>query len=53
VAAIEAASLRRRGAKVQVVSPDAGSVAAIGPNLMDEARRDPVIAAGLAQGRAL
>jgi NTE family protein len=53
VAAIEAAALRRRGAEVLVISPDAESIAAIGPNLMDAAPRPHVVAAGLAQGHRL
>jgi NTE family protein len=53
VAGVEALTLERRGAKVETVSPDAGSLAAIGPNLMDPRPRAKVIAAGLAQGRAL
>jgi NTE family protein len=53
LAAVEALALERRGAKVTTVSPDAGSLAAIGPNLMDPRPRSKVIAAGLAQGRAL
>ena len=53
VAAIEAAALRRRGAEVQVVSPDRESVAAMGGNLMDPSRRSRVVAAGLAQGQRL
>jgi NTE family protein len=53
VAAVEALALERRGARVRIVAPDAASVAAIGPNLMDPRPRAKVIAAGLAQGRAL
>jgi NTE family protein len=53
IAAVEALTLERRGARVTTVSPDAGSLAAIGPNLMDPRPRSKVIAAGLAQGRAL
>ncbi len=53
VAAIEAAAVRRRGATVRVISPDPGSAAAMGANLMSSRRREPVIAAGLAQGRRL
>jgi NTE family protein len=53
LAAVEALALRRRGADVTTVSPDAGSLAAIGPNLMDARPRRRVVAAGLAQGRAL
>jgi NTE family protein len=53
IAGVEALTLERRGAKVETVSPDAGSLDAIGPNLMDPRPRAKVIAAGLAQGRAL
>lgn len=53
IAGVEALTLERRGAKVETVSPDAGSLAAIGPNLMDPRPRAKVIAAGLAQGRTL
>jgi hypothetical protein len=53
IAAVEALTLERRGAEVTTVSPDAGSLAAIGPNLMDPRPRSKVIAAGLAQGKAL
>lgn len=53
VARVEALVLERRGADVQIVSPDEGSVDAIGPNLMDGRRRREVIAAGVAQGRRL
>jgi len=53
LAAIEALALERRGASVTTVSPDEASLAAIGPNLMDRRPRSQVIAAGLAQGRAL
>jgi NTE family protein len=53
VARVEALVLERRGARVQIVSPDDGSVDAIGPNLMDPRRRAEVIAAGVAQGRRL
>jgi NTE family protein len=52
-AAIEAAALRQRGARVKVVAPDGESVAAMGPNLMRRTPRPAVIAAGLAQGRTL
>ena len=51
--AAEALVLRRRGARVTIVAPDAASVAAIGPTLFDVRRRRPVEAAGYAQGRAL
>ncbi len=53
VAAIEAAAVRRRGARVRVISPDASAAAAMGPNLMSGRHHSKVIAAGLAQGRAL
>jgi NTE family protein len=53
LAAVEALALERRGARVSTVSPDAGSLASMGANLMDVRRRSRVIAAGLAQGRAL
>jgi NTE family protein len=53
VARVEALVLERRGAEVQIVSPDDGSVDAIGPNLMDGRRRRAVIGAGVAQGRRL
>ena len=53
LAAVEALVLQRRGAKVRIVSPDAASRTAMGANLMDAGPRAQVIAAGLAQGRAL
>jgi len=53
VAAAESLVLRRRGADVQVVSPDDDSAEAMGPNLMRRSGRDGVMAAGLAQGRRL
>jgi NTE family protein len=53
LAAIETLTLERRGASVTTVSPDEGSLDAIGPNLMDSRPRSRVIAAGMAQGRAL
>jgi hypothetical protein len=49
----EALLLRRRGATVRVVAPDAATVAAMGGNLFDLRRRAAVEAAGHAQGRAL
>jgi NTE family protein len=52
-AASEALVLRARGAGVRIVAPDAGAVAAIGPNLFDPRRRRAVEAAGYTQGRAL
>ncbi|PWU22677.1 MAG: hypothetical protein C5B48_09835 [Candidatus Rokuibacteriota bacterium] len=53
VAAVEALVLQRKGAKVRIVSPDAASRAAMGPNLMDAGPRARVIAAGLAQGHSV
>jgi NTE family protein len=52
-AAAESLVLRRRGARVRIVAPDAATVEAIGPNLFDRRRREQVEAAGYAQGRAL
>jgi NTE family protein len=52
-ARLEALTLERRGARVATVSPDAGSLEAIGPNLMDPRPRERVIAAGVAQGRRI
>jgi NTE family protein len=51
--AVEAAAVRRRGATVRVISPDANAAALMGPNLMRDGPLDDVLAAGLAQGRAL
>ena len=52
-AGAEALVLRRRGAAVTIVEPDAATVEAIGPSLFDARRRAAVEAAGYAQGRAL
>ena len=52
-AAAESLVLRRRGARVRIVAPDAATVEAIGPDLFDARRRPPVEAAGYAQGRSL
>jgi NTE family protein len=49
----EALLLRRRGATVRVVAPDAATVTAMGGNLFDLRRRAAVEATGYAQGRAL
>jgi NTE family protein len=51
--AAESLLLRRRGARVRIVAPDAATVEATGPNLFDRGRRPQVEAAGYAQGRAL
>ena len=48
----EIAALKASGAEVIVLTPDAGSQAALGLNLMDFAQRRPAAEAGLAQGRA-
>lgn len=53
LAAAEAATLRHRGARVSVLSPDPGSREAMGPNLMASGPRQRVIAASLEQGRRL
>jgi NTE family protein len=53
LASIEALALKRRGARVTTVGPDAASHAAMGDDLMDPTPRSSVIVAGLAQGRAL
>jgi NTE family protein len=50
--ALEAAALRRRGAEVAIVRPDAGSAAAMGGDLMDPRPRGRVAAAGFRQGLA-
>jgi hypothetical protein len=52
IAASEGLALRRRGARVRTINPDAASAAAMGINLMDARRREQVVAAGIAQGRA-
>lgn len=55
IAAVEALTLERRGARVTGVSPDAASAAAMGSNLMSTspASRARVVEAGLAQGHSL
>jgi NTE family protein len=53
LARVEALTLERRGARVQLVSPDAGSLEAIGPSLMEPGRREQVIAAAVEQGRRI
>jgi NTE family protein len=52
-AAVEALAVRRRGAHVRIVAPDAASAAAMGPNPMDGSRSAAVLGAGYEQGRAL
>ena len=53
LARVEALTLERRGARVELVSPDAGSLDAIGPSLMAPGPRRQVIAAGVEQGRRI
>jgi NTE family protein len=43
----------RRRAKVALVVPDEVTMEVLGPNPMDSARWEPVIEAGVAQGRRL
>jgi NTE family protein len=44
-------ALRKQGSHVEVVTPDAGSRAAMGTNQMDPATRIPAARAGFAQGK--
>ncbi len=46
-------ALRNQGSRVEVITPDADSRAAMGTNQMDPATRVPAARAGFAQGRAL
>jgi NTE family protein len=48
--AVETLALRRRGARVRVIGPDAESAEAVGDNLMDERRAAGALAAGFRQG---
>jgi NTE family protein len=43
--------LRKQGSRVEVITPDADSRAAMGANLMDLATRIPAARAGFAQGK--
>ena len=52
-AELETQLLRRRGARVQHVAPDAAAAQTIGTRLMDSEGSDRVLAAGYRQGRAL
>jgi NTE family protein len=47
---VEAVAAGRRGATVEIVGPDAGSVHAMGGDLMNPGRRAGVLAAGFRQG---
>jgi NTE family protein len=51
-ATLEAASVRRRGGAVTVISPDARSAPAIGENLMDTGRLEGALAEGFRQANA-
>jgi hypothetical protein len=51
--AAETLALRSRGAEVRTVTPDAGSAAAMGADLMDPSRIEQVLDAAFAQGRAM
>jgi NTE family protein len=44
-------ALRKQGSRVEVITPDAGSRAAMGANQMDLATRIPAARAGFAQGK--
>jgi NTE family protein len=48
--AVETLALRRRGARVRVIGPDAEAAEAVGGNLMDERRAPGALAAGFRQG---
>jgi NTE family protein len=50
-AAMEALTLRRRGARVRIIGPDREAAEAMGENLMDQARVRDTLRAGFAQGR--
>ena len=52
-AAVEETALRRRGAEVVRVGPDARSARAMGSNLMDGRRATSALSAGFRQGREL
>jgi NTE family protein len=52
-AELETQLLRRRGARVHHVAPDAAAATAIGDRLMDDRAAGRVLAAGYRQGRAL
>jgi len=48
----ELAQLRRSGSHVELITPDAASLDAFGPNLMDASRQAAALDAGVKQGRA-
>ena len=49
--ASQVATLRKQGSRVEVITPDADSRAAMGTNQMDPATRIPAARAGFAQGK--
>ena len=49
--ASEVDALRQQGSRVEVITPDADSLAAMGTNQMDPATRIPAARAGFAQGK--
>jgi len=51
--AVETLALRRRGAAVRTIGPDADAASEFGANLMDERRRGAALAAGYRQGLAV
>jgi NTE family protein len=51
--AIEAATVRRRGARLMVIAPDPAAALAIGPDRMDHSRDQAVARAGFRQGMGL
>jgi NTE family protein len=51
--ALEIRALRRRGARVMHVAPDAAAAHVMGPNLMAPRRWEPTLAAGYRQGLAI
>jgi len=50
--ALEAAALRRRGAAVTIIGPDAGATAVMGADPMDPRPREHVLSEGFRQGAA-
>ncbi len=48
----ELLALRASGSRVEIVRPDAESIEAFGPNLMDFRRRPAAAASGMRQGKA-
>jgi NTE family protein len=48
----ELKGLREDGSQVELLTPDGGSAAAFGPNLMDGSRRAAVVEEGYRQGKS-